>query len=451
MDLRVHENSDEPIHRKDVLNAFRPDGEMQSPSGFAGRKKQVLQLVDALCIDGSCPIIFSERGLGKSSLANQILRIAIGDVELLGRLGEEPRALREKDRFTAFWVNCSNETNTKKDLFRRIINRAEGYSSVGAFDSRSVESVTSTDKISLKFVTSETKRTYTRKAFQDLDVEEQLLAVMDSLRDQGHKRQLVIIDELDRLNNTEGIAGFVKNHSDEDTKFMLVGIADSISALLEDHESLARHIHPVKMPPMANEELEEIVFNAMNQLNHSNGVAITFSSDALIALAKAARGFPWFVHLLGQDALIRAWEAHETTINASDIRQSVDGLAKNKFSQEFSDRYTRAVGESYQREVVLRIMARWGPQDVPLSESYRIAKKLGVANPSQHKRDLERRKYGEVLLAPQKGIVRFRNALFKRYVDLRHSIFMHAPKREKTLSSVGDQVFDATFASQTAK
>jgi hypothetical protein len=105
-----------PLHRKAVLNAFRPGGEVDFPSGFAGRRVQVLSLVDAICTDGSCPIIYGERGLGKTSIASQIARIAMGDVELLEDFQVPERSLPEEHRFTVFWVNCSDETTTKTRL-----------------------------------------------------------------------------------------------------------------------------------------------------------------------------------------------------------------------------------------------------------------------------------------------------------------------------------------------
>jgi hypothetical protein len=132
-------------------------------------------------------------------------------------------------------------------------------------------------------------------------------------------------------------------------------------------------------------------------------------------------------------------------MNASDIHSSVEGLAKNKFAQEFSDTYTMAVGEARQREIVLRLMARWDLHDIPLSEIYAMARKLGVVNPSQHKKDLSRKKYGELLLSPQKGIVRFRNALLKRYVDLRSAIFVGSTDQ----SSLRDEI-NAVFDSHAA-
>ena len=69
--------------RKLILNAFKPSKSIRNPANFAGRELELLELIDALLIDGSCPIIYGERGLGKSSLAFQVARIALGDITLL--------------------------------------------------------------------------------------------------------------------------------------------------------------------------------------------------------------------------------------------------------------------------------------------------------------------------------------------------------------------------------
>jgi len=428
------------LHRKVILNAFRPGGEIDFPSGFAGRKNQVLDLVDAISTVGSCPVVYGERGLGKTSLAAQIARIAMGDVELLEDLGVADRALAKEDRFTVFWVNCSDETTTKARLLQRIINRAEGFSTVEAFNNKSAQSTTTTDKLDLKFITSETKKTYTRVAFSELDLEEQLLAVVDHIRMQGYRRVLFIIDEIDRMSRTYGLASFIKNTSDSETKFMLVGIADNISSLLEDHLSLQRHIHPVKVPHMPFHELKEIVAKVVERLADVD-VKFAFEESSIELLAKSSKGFPWFVHLIGQDSLVKAWERKRSIVRAADVHDSIVSLASNRFAQEFSDKYTIAVGDSLHREIVVRVMARWGNQDIPLSEVYRISKSLGVTNPYKYKKDLEKKKHQALLASPQKGIVRFKNALFKRYVDLRMSIF-RSPRSDEPLSELINREFD---------
>lgn len=225
-----------------ILNAFKPDSVMDLPAGFAGRRRQVLELVDSLLSVGSCPVIYGDSGLGKSSLAVQLARIALGDIELLEDLGVPERALDEDQRFVPFWVPCSDATKSKDDLLQRMINQAIGFKSLKGFDDRNITSINSKEKINLKFYESETVKNFSNignKDFYKLDIEDQVLAVLETLREQGNRRALFIIDELDRVDHTQGIASFIKNVSNEDIKFLLVGVAQNVTTLLADHTSLA--------------------------------------------------------------------------------------------------------------------------------------------------------------------------------------------------------------------
>jgi len=84
--------------RETALNIFRPGDAIDDPEVFAGRKRHLLELTDALLVDGTIPIIYGERGLGKTSLALQVARIAGGDVTLLEEHGARSRALDKQRR-----------------------------------------------------------------------------------------------------------------------------------------------------------------------------------------------------------------------------------------------------------------------------------------------------------------------------------------------------------------
>src|SRR6185312_8608949 len=94
--------------RSTVLNAFSPSVEISEPARFAGRAELVRRLIDVLHTDGLSAIVFGDRGIGKSSLAAQIERIALGDTELLSSIGEGARALSEDSRFIVLSVRCTD-------------------------------------------------------------------------------------------------------------------------------------------------------------------------------------------------------------------------------------------------------------------------------------------------------------------------------------------------------
>jgi hypothetical protein len=113
--------------RATLMNAFRPAMEVEDPERFAGRRKEVRALTDALHTEGSVPLSFGHRGLGKSSLALQMRRIAMGDVELLSYLGAESLKLEDSGQFLTFYVTCTDAIRTVDDLLQVLINAAEKY------------------------------------------------------------------------------------------------------------------------------------------------------------------------------------------------------------------------------------------------------------------------------------------------------------------------------------
>ena len=415
--------------RSTVLNAFRPNAEIDDPASFAGRRFEVEELVDALLTDGACPIIYGDRGLGKTSLALQGERIALGDVQLLQNYNIEDRALPEEQRFVTVYMSCTETMRTSKAIFQALINQAEGYTSLRDVDaSDKPEKRESTRTLKLKFFETKTKKTFSRSApvsYAELGADEKLLAILGDIHESHSSPVLLIIDELDRVRDTGGLASFIKNHCGGWLRIILVGIAQNLSTLLSEHQSIERKIAPIRVKRMPKQELVSIIKNSEETLGDTE-VQVGFDGSAVSKIVESSRGFPWFVHLLGQESLLRTWENGEVVVTENRVVNAIDNLSKNRFAQQFSDLYNASVKDSYHREIVLRLLAKWWDDDVPISEIYKSAKIAGVSNPSQYKKHLTQERYGRSIVDAShdsSGIVRFRNAMFKRYVDLRHSTF----------------------------
>lgn len=414
--------------RRIVLNAFRPNVEAELPQSFAGRKEEILALADALLVDGSCPVIFGERGLGKSSLALQLERIALGDVELLSDLGSEERVLSEPHRFVSVAIACTDEMSTPDKLFQGILNEAEGYASLDELPNRTLVRSQESKSLKLKVIEVSSMNEFSATSaatHASLTVEERLVEVLRRVHQNYGRKVLVIIDELDRVKDTSRLAGFIKNHCNDWLKFVLVGIASNVSALLNDHQSVERKILPTKIAKMTKFELGEIV-DGVQELLWSNGIEIQFEPEATDLLANASRGFPWYVHLFGQDALLRVFDRERHFVTETDIRLAIEDLAASRFAQQFGDVYLRAVRESRNREIVLRLAAFSDDEDIAVSMVSSQARQIGVGNTSLCKRQLTEEEFGHVLSTvsgTKGGVVRFRNAMFRRYVQLRMPIF----------------------------
>jgi Cdc6-like AAA superfamily ATPase len=428
-----------PSRRNTLMGAFRPAQEVDDPDFFAGRMEQICTLVDALHVPGSCPLIYGDRGLGKTSLAVQMKFIAMGDDELLRTNGLGDRVLEEDEQFLCFFVTCTDATKDVNGLLQLLINAAEeaDFSEVAKSGKAKVliERTTSR-KISLKAFEAESIRRYAREksapSYQMLSLPEKLTKITQILVDSYNMPVLFIVDELDRLTRTRGLASYIKAASNFAVKFMLVGIASNISSLLSDHLSLERSLVPVRVPRMNEGELYEIVEKADSYLA-ANGLEVKFDHFATLKLVEYAAGFPWFVHVIGLSALLYAVDQKRSEVVESDVTFAIHEITRNQFAQQFSDTYMDCVRNSYQREVVLRAFAEWPPVDIPTSEIYRLLKTwLDVPNPSVYKGHLASKEYGSVIFTPQfqhRSTVRFSNEMFKVYVRLRPSIYDKTDKR----------------------
>lgn len=402
--------------------------EIDDPTRFAGRKEQILALAKALHTEGSCPIIYGDRGLGKSSLALQGARIASGDVELLGRHRAMNWEFGEDDEFLAFYVTCTDATSTTPALLQRVIN-AIGDTAIDETRQMQLMDKTSRKSFKLKLFEAQFERRYEpqeQATYAEKDLEERLVELATRHTSLTGQRVLVVIDELDRVKDTSGLASFLKSYSSDGLKFVLVGIAQNVSNLISDHASIDRIALPVEVPTMQHSELALIIDAAMEHLA-DQGIERRFSAEAMTYLAGVASGYPWFVHVLGQDALLQADEEGATRVTKEHVFGAIGSLATNRYAQPFADKYQTAVRDSPSREAVLRSFAYWYDRDIPTSQVYRVLRDdLGVRNPSAYKGHLCADNYGRVFLRPpfqDRGVVRFANEMFKVYVRLRHSLY----------------------------
>jgi Cdc6-like AAA superfamily ATPase len=417
------------LTRTVLLNAFRPGDALDDPFLFAGRQEQVTELAQNLHVVGVCPIIYGARGLGKTSLAFQAQRIAMGDVTLLGDYGQDQLALGEDDAYLAFYVPCSDSTKDTPAVLQRIINSLSSVVSDDPSEPNQLVDRTTTRRITLKPFQMETIRRYqlpdSAPAYKDLAIDEKLLDIASRLSEASGQRILIIIDELDLVRDTSGLASFIKNASSPDLKFVLVGIGLNISSLLSDHQSIDRIMVPVQVPRMTESELSQIIDRAMEKLREL-GVEYTFNRSSSLTLARLASGYPWFVHVLGQQSLLIAHRTSRTTVTTEDIGSALEFLASTRFSHEFRDLYQKAVRDSVKRELVLRTFALWRNQDLTTVDIYPVLRRLGIANSSPYVGHLSSDPFGHVLWRPplqKRGVLRFTNEMFKVYVRVRRPIF----------------------------
>lgn len=256
-------------------NVFRPRAPINTQTLFAGRWEQVTTIADAVCQPGLHIVIYGERGVGKSSLANVLDPVLI----VL-----DQKISRPSPRFVAK-VNA-NKGDSFHTLWNRIFQEVswqQNKPTMGFVPQPGVKRVTLSDAFSLS-----------DKPSID-DVRRVLTSIPGSV---------FIFDEFDRGSEQlrTDFTDLIKALSDYsvDSTVIIVGVANTIDGLVRDHQSIGRSVIQVHLPRMQDSELAEIILKASKELG------VIFDDAASWLIVKTSQGLPNYTHLIGLHAVRHA-------------------------------------------------------------------------------------------------------------------------------------------------
>lgn len=247
--------------RLNVLKTvFSPTAPIKKQDFFSGRINQLEKVCDAVNEEGQHAIVYGERGVGKTSLANIIS-------ESLTNLYPIKITCNKKDNFVSIWQQTFGKIQFSKTT--------EGLG-FNAPVKKSVES--------LGNVLNPKSSTF------QFDILNQLNSI-------NSVKFLFVFDEFDNITDKEtreSFADLIKSFSDNNTNstIVLVGISDDIESLIGEHQSLERCLKQIKMPRMSDNESLEIIEKGLEK------VEIEISEKIKNEIVEFASGFPHYVHLL---------------------------------------------------------------------------------------------------------------------------------------------------------
>lgn len=221
---------------------FTPTSPIDERSLFAGREEQVRLVVDVVNQKGQHAILYGERGVGKTSLANVLssfLGTATGSILA-------PR------------VNCDT-LDTFESVWRKAFEQIQltRRSPQPGFESREATELTNASEL---LGQSPISPDSVRKA----------LTVLSQ-----SALPIFIVDEFDRLGDEarRAFADTVKTLSDHAVRstVLLVGVADSVGQLIKEHESIERALVQIQLPRMSESEIESIISTGMSRLGMRSG------------------------------------------------------------------------------------------------------------------------------------------------------------------------------------
>lgn len=218
-----------------LRQVFSPISPIQEKDFFYGRINQLEKVADAINEKGQHAILYGERGVGKTSLANIM-------ATSYTHLYPVKVTCDRLDNFKSLWERAFDSIKFSKTT--------EGI----GFRATKIEEIVNMGNQIRNIVNLRPN---------------QMVNILNSF---GDFRMLFIFDEFDNIQNEKvksSFADLIKSLSDNNTNctIVLVGIADNIENLIGNHQSLERCLKQVKMPRMKKEECEEIIVNGLEKLD----------------------------------------------------------------------------------------------------------------------------------------------------------------------------------------
>lgn len=310
----------ERIRKSGISDVFTPSTPVNH-NFFCGRGKEVERILTAIVSSRSHILLYGDRGVGKTSLAQFVSGI------LVERQYQE-RSIEYRcgrtDSFGSIMRGVFQKLNISVPVSRSISRGASGDMSIVGASHGSTEEI----QIYSNFETPSW-------------VVEKLCGI----------NAVITIDEFDTIpvkEDKEKFSQLIKLLSDAHSPcvLMIVGIALSAAELLEGHLSVSRSLSEICLPRMNEAELEDII----NKGEERTG--LHFEADVKSEIVQKSMGFPYFTHLL---ALKSAEEAVASDVRVINHCTFVSGLrsAINNIEQTLKDTYEYVTGDNSLKKNIL--------------------------------------------------------------------------------------------------
>jgi Cdc6-like AAA superfamily ATPase len=285
--------------RYEASQLFTPSLPIRTAELFAGRSAEIRKILDVIYEAGQHAILYGERGVGKTSLA-QVVRF------LLPSRTSRVIFVREQadpsDSFSSLWKKVFSNLKT---TIRR--NGEETEASISElYDTEVVPSdiARELDNFSLNTV------------------------------------PIIVLDEFNEIKDNKAasyLANTIKALSDRGVNctVIVVGVADNVTELIEEHASISRCMTEIKMPRMSNPEAQEILDKRLGQLG------MTIDPTAKWTIVVLSRGLPSYVHRLGRYAVLRCINDRQLEATEEHVKSAIDEVLERS-QESIKDSYETA-------------------------------------------------------------------------------------------------------------
>ena len=355
---------------------------------FAGRSEEVSRMLRAVMEKSKHVVLFGERGVGKTSLSNVFWKRYNKMLQsfVVARVQASPA-----DDFSTLWIRGLEELKASAN--------GSGKAEYAPIDT-SFNTITPT----------EIRRELSNCSANALPV--------------------IIVDEYDKLEDEDAkalTANLIKELYDyaTTTTVILVGVAENIGELVEDHASINRPLVQIPLSRMDDRELKEII------TSRASRTIMNFSPDATWTIITLSRGLPFFTQTLSKHAALVAIEGRRLTVTNDDVEKSMERFIKDT-EASFKDEYRAATQSNqqnfFQESLLACALASsdedgfFTANDVVEPYSAIVKDKKRIAHFERHLRRFSSDEGGNILICrggDRRQTFRFSDPMMQPYVIIR--------------------------------
>ena len=347
-------------------NPFRPDKPIDNFEQFAGRAHELTVLIRSMFNTGHGNarhmIVTGPRGIGKSSFINQIHSVTDNGDDVLLNLGIDAGDFRF--RFPVFKCRARQGQSTEHivtSLMDAMPTRlsAENFRSIVGDFVRAWKPKVSAFGISVD-----------AQSDSSTDIGREFVRTVSNLWSaikDDCDGMIFIIDEIDTVAETSGIASFLKVTTEELVDagldrfaFYLVGVTGAMQKLMSDHPSIGRVFENVELRPMSHSESRDVIERTLQSSPSSRNIRV--SDESMNWVVDTAGGFPEIIHRLCYEAFENDTD---NILDQQDFDKATDEVISRIKRAELGELLRRAGAGNYRR--ILVAMAEYDSPVVPVS------------------------------------------------------------------------------------
>ena len=342
------------------------------PGGLdPGRASEVRLMMQAVRDPAKHILLYGERGLGKTSLANTFWR-GNGSTTphplLVARVQACPF-----DDFSSLWSRALVELQTAGRLYSQEIR--------SDFEQVSPDTV--------------------RREFQKIP---------------RHIGVIMIVDEFDLLQEREArllTANLLKSLHDYSVNvtILLIGVAENVDELIINHQSLRRVLSLIKLERMSKVDLNEVLDSRLRL------TPLEFSDDARSEIVSLSCGLPYYVQILGRFSTQNAITHRRMRVQVEDMNAAIDNFLVES-GQSFVGDYQRAIDSRQTANIFQEVILASALAFSDASSCFKpseVHKALRLISPAKDERYSRIQQYLSQLASDRRGRMLIRRGMKPDY------------------------------------